>query len=245
MLFRRFFFRFFLDNLAFLYGLAGDLFQLVALVAHLGHLGGVADQDHAFALVDVCDVRKRRFWRGRDKMHSVFGEFSDRLNRQELCDLLVECQVASPEDAPALWRTLLQARGRLIARQRNKRRKQLFAGYAKFVREENGISYALDAARDPLVAPEELERCIRMETTPEDAARLWEEDLHLTLLRIPHRRIAAWQKPGTLWLMPVSGSVSPEEKAELQERLTLAGLPPENWDFVRDAWDRPQIAWRM
>lgn len=202
-------------------------------------------EDQSFALVDVCDVRKRHWWSSRRKMHGILGEFADRLNRAEMCRLLTDCGLTTPENADTFRRELLAERGRFAARHRQKRRKQLFANYAKFVQEIDGVIYSLDAARDPLITPEELAQCVRLELPEEDAARIREEDLYLTLLRIPHRRVAAFHAPGILYLEPVSGTVAPEEQEELLERLTLAGCAAENWDFVRDRWNRPQIAWRI
>ncbi len=194
-----------------------------------------------FALVDAMAVRRRMFWdRFRPVgMARILAEFRSVLSKAEFCGLIRDCGVtAEPE---AFYARLWQHAADFARREWKKRRRQFLGGYPKFVQKKDGVIYPLDAARDPLVQPEDLASLEKKVMEPQQAEAYLVEDFRLFLLGIPAIRAAACADDGTLYLEPVSGAAGPAEKSELQEILRLTGMNPADFDYVIHADGRPCV----
>ena len=191
------------------------------------------EKDHSFALVDVYGVRRRAFPRRR-KMAMIVREFAEFLPKAELLKLITDCGIP---DGEAFYRDMLRYDARHIRHEWKRREKQFFHDYAKFVRVEGERRRTLDGARAPLP----LENTEKLDLDPAAAEALRREDFRLSLLRIPRLRIAAFDPPGTLYRETATGPAAPAGIADVLERLELAGLAPDAYDYAADRFGRTVV----
>lgn len=191
------------------------------------------ENDHLFTLVDVHGIR-RKFRPDTRRMAMIIREFAAYLPKTKLLHLIENCGIHKPEN---FYREMYRYSARQIRKEYPRRLNQLNNNYEKFIcRKGNKFRYR-NGARDLIP----LEDAVRMEFAPRRAQIFREMDLFLNLCNIPRLRIAAFEPPDVLYVEKSIDAVSKTDREDLQERLILCGLNPEQYFFAADKFGRAVV----
>jgi len=184
----------------------------------------VVPEKNILSLVDVRDAFPAGFFSSllfsRTPFLRFIADLAENLPDGRVCDLLRQMGLFRP-------RTFLYAEFRrkalFVRREWPRRKAQILSGYPKFTRAEGDLLFVRNADGSDLA---------RAATVPagED---VFTDAFFLDLVRLPHRRVFAWdRKKEILYLEPVSSAPPPPDRVrELARRAALAGVsaPPELW----------------
>ena len=212
----------FLDAVAGFLKLLGEK-RIVHRDLHPGNVL-VVPENNFLALVDVRDAFPAGFFSfllfSRTPFLRFAADLAENLPDGRVCDLLRRMGLAEPRgflDAEFRRKALF------VRREWPRRKKQILSGYPKFTRMEGSLLFARGADTSDLA---------RAVTVPagED---IFTAAFFLDLVRIPHRRVVAWDREKELlYLEPLASESPPPDRArELARRAGLAGVsaPAELW----------------
>lgn len=184
----------------------------------------VVPESNALSLVDVRDAFPAGifsfFLFSRTPFLRFLADLAENLPDDRVCGLLRQMGLAKPQD---FLDAEFRRKARVVRSEWPRRKAQILSGYPKFTRKEGDLLFVRNA---------DVSALARAATLPA-AEDVFTTAFFLDLVRLPHRRVFAWDpKKELLYLEPVSPASPPPDRAcELAHRARLAGVfaPPELW----------------
>jgi len=191
------------------------------------HFGNILynPETHAFAWVDLIAIRRPGDLSPAQRLAMYRGivSFREGLDRTRLLRAIRGIGAASTDDeAERFYFECVRRDARRLAESREKRRSQILGGYPKFTvvlpcpgDPARKLLLRKDWLSRPLLTKDDIANGIpegyeRFHAKSEDAAEtLFLRSLYLQILRIRHRRVAAFVRPDELWLEPLPESALP------------------------------------
>ncbi len=181
------------------------------------HAGNIlyVPQTHAFALVDVKDVKRGLFPFYSDRvLQNLIMGIRLYLPRETIYEMLAKVGVRRPD---RFFAEKIRADFHRVAKEWKKRRHQILTGYPKFTRVEG--HFILDRRADK----SEIETARRQPARSEEFLFYY----FMQLLRIPTVRIIGFDLSCKELLLPQEREYAPADPAriaDLRERLLLCGI---------------------
>lgn len=194
------------------------------------HCGNIlyVESSRSFALVDVRDAYPGAWYHlfpGRAyPMRKLLAELAGLLPEETVCHYLARLDVKEPR---IFLNKVLERKAALIAGEWTRRCEQILSGYPKFTRKEGDMLFARD------VREEDLENAVMI---PADAG-VFATAFYLDLVRIPHRKVLAWNaREQFLWAEPLTNDEPDSSRvAELRSRALQYGINSSCGDWAADA----------